>query len=358
MDGELDVRTARFNTDLANDRQTGVAHPLIFLVAERLGRRDGDRVARVNAHRIEVLDRADDHDIVIHVAHHLHLVLFPADDRLFDQHLGDRRLVEPAADQRIEFLAVVSDGRTAAAQRETGSYDARQANHGEHLAGILDVMHGRPATHLEPNLLHGPLELLALLGLGDHVRAGPDHFDVVLRQHAVASQVHGQIESRLAAERRQERIGAFPLDDLLDNLPRERLDVRPVGGGRVGHDRRRVRIDQDDFVTFLAQGLAGLRARIVELASLSDDDGTRADEQDFSDVGTAGHASRFLREAGAQRRRERVAVRRSPSLANRLKFHEVSTRSHPEKGVTRKKASDTVPSYGWNTTFPSFRSMR
>ncbi len=46
------------------------------------------RVARVHAHRVEVLDRADDHDVVVDVAHHLHLVLFPADDRLLDQHLA------------------------------------------------------------------------------------------------------------------------------------------------------------------------------------------------------------------------------------------------------------------------------
>ena len=38
---------------------------------------------------VEVLDGTDDHDVVVGVTHDLHLVLFPADNRLFDQHLGD-----------------------------------------------------------------------------------------------------------------------------------------------------------------------------------------------------------------------------------------------------------------------------
>ena len=38
---------------------------LVFAVGERLRRGDGDRVAGVHAHGIEVLDRADDDDVVV-----------------------------------------------------------------------------------------------------------------------------------------------------------------------------------------------------------------------------------------------------------------------------------------------------
>ena len=62
------------------------------LSVKRLRRRNGDRVAGVHAHRVEVFDGADDDDVVVQVAHHLHLVFFPAQDRFFDQHLGDRAI--------------------------------------------------------------------------------------------------------------------------------------------------------------------------------------------------------------------------------------------------------------------------
>jgi hypothetical protein len=61
---------------------------------------------------------------------------------------------------------------------------------------------------------------------------------------------------------------------------RERLDVGRIGHLRVGHDRRRVRVDQHDAVPLLAQRLAGLGAGVVELAGLADDDRPGADDQD------------------------------------------------------------------------------
>ena len=88
IDRELDVGAAGIDADLAQDRDRRVAHDLIFLVGERLRRRDGDRVAGMHAHRIQVLDRADDDAVVLFIAHHFHLELFPAEERFLDQKLA------------------------------------------------------------------------------------------------------------------------------------------------------------------------------------------------------------------------------------------------------------------------------
>ena len=89
MDRELDIGTARLDTDLADYRNTGVAHPLVFFVGQRLSGCDSNRVACVYAHRVKVLDGANDNDVVIEVTHDLHLVFFPANDRLFNEHFSD-----------------------------------------------------------------------------------------------------------------------------------------------------------------------------------------------------------------------------------------------------------------------------
>ena len=68
-------------------------------------------------------------------------------------------------------------------------------------------------------------------------------------------------------------------------------DVTYIGHLRVGHDRRRVAVDEDDLVALFAQRLAGLRAGVVELASLADDDRPRADDQDRLEVTALGHSS-------------------------------------------------------------------
>jgi hypothetical protein len=99
IDGELHVGAAGVDADLAQHGDRGVAHDLVFLVRQRLRRRHGDRVAGVHAHRVEVLDRADDDAVVLAVADHLHLEFLPADQRLLDeQFLGRAGLQAALAD--------------------------------------------------------------------------------------------------------------------------------------------------------------------------------------------------------------------------------------------------------------------
>ena len=68
----------------------------------------------------------------------------------------------------------------------------------------------------------------------------------------------------------------------------QRLDVGAVGQLRVGHDRRRIAVDEHDLEAFGAQRLARLRSGIVELAGLADDDRARADDEHTLDVGSRG----------------------------------------------------------------------
>ncbi len=126
---------------------------------------------------------------------------------------------------------------------------------------------------LQPDLGHRLAELVAILGDVDGMFAGADQLDAVLLEHAVAGQIQRTVQRGLATHRRQQRIRALLVDDLLDRLPADRLDVGRVGHLRVGHDRRGVGVDEHDFVAQLAQGFAGLGAGIVELAGLSDNDG-------------------------------------------------------------------------------------
>ena len=76
-------------------------------------------------------------------------------------------------------------------------------------------------------------------------------------------------------------------DDLLDELRRQRLDVGGVGDLGVGHDRRRVAVDQADPQALGLEHPAGLGAGVVELAGLADDDRPGADDQHVLDVGRA-----------------------------------------------------------------------
>ena len=128
VNSKLNVRSTGLDTDLANNRERRVAHHLIFLVGQRLHRRDGDGIAGVHAHGIEILDGANDDAVIHSVAHHFHLELFPADQRFFDQHLADWRKIQAARSDQIEFFAVVSDPAAGTAQSERRANDQRKCS--------------------------------------------------------------------------------------------------------------------------------------------------------------------------------------------------------------------------------------
>ena len=146
---------------------------------------------------------------------------------------------------------------------------------------------------LEADLAHRVFEEQAVFGLLDGVDLGADQFHAVLIEHAVLGQFHGEIQAGLAADGGEQRVGALAADDFFEIGRGQRLDVGLVGEIGVGHDGGRIGIDQDHFVAVGAQRFGRLRAGIIELAGLADDDRAGADDQDAMKVGAPGHPLLF-----------------------------------------------------------------
>ncbi len=129
------------------------------------------------------------------------------------------------------------------------------------------------ACHLGSGVDDQLLEDLAVFTLVDGLEVRADELHVVLGEDAVVVQVDRGVERRLPAQGREDRVGLFLLDDGLDDLPGDGLDVGRIGKVGVGHNRRRVGVDEDHSHTLLAQHTASLGSRVVELGSLADNDG-------------------------------------------------------------------------------------
>ena len=327
IDGELDVRAAGLDADLANDGERRIAHRLKFLVGEghRRGHRDG--VTGVHSHRIKILDRADDHTLILVVAHDLHLVFLPAEETFFDEHFMDGREVETVGADVFEFLLVVSDATARATERKRGANNQREGS--EKFSGLPRFGHRFHRTRfgdIETDLEHALFENLAVLTLGNRLGFRADHLHAVFLQDTGLVELHREIERGLASERRQQ--GRRPLggDDFFDHLERERFDVGRISELRIGHDRGRIGVDQNDAVTLFLERLARLGAGIVELARLADDDRTGADDEDGLQVSAFGHERRFRRGLRAPKRAasgkagRREIVPTSPG-ASRHRYH-------------------------------------
>ena len=290
VQGELHV-AAPLDFQLADDFQRRIAQHLIFAVRERLARRHHDRIARVHAHRVDVLHVADGDGRVVAVADHLVLDLLVALDALLDEHLVHGREEERIAHDLAELRLVVGEAAARAAQRE-----GRAQHH-----GIADALRGREALLHRVGDLRGQhrlaerlaqlLEQLAVLGPLDAVERRAEDLHLALLQDALAGQLHGEVEARLAAEARHDGVRTLVADDLGHVFERQRLHVHLVGDVRVGHDRGRVGVHQHHFVTLLLERKARLRARIVEFGGLTDYDRARADDHHFPYVGSLRHFS-------------------------------------------------------------------
>src|SRR5215470_10441839 len=251
----------------------------------------------MHAHRIKVLDRADDDDVVLKVAHHLKFVLFPAEDGFLDQCFVHGRQVEAAGEDFHQLFAVKGDAAAGAAERERWADDHGEADFAGELEAVFEVVDESGFWDVEADLLHRVLEEKTVFGLLDGRNIGADELGVVFLEDAAVGKLDGEVERGLSADRWENgeacagREFALGANDFFQVFAGERLDVSAVGDLGIGHDSGRVRIGQHNFVALRLERLAGLGAGVVELGRLADDDGAGAEDQDFRDVGSSRHES-------------------------------------------------------------------
>ena len=169
----------------------------------------------------------------------------------------------PRSDQRLELLAVVGDAAAGAAERERRPDDG----------GIAGVAPPRPAPPprvrtVRPGGVASPMRRIACGELARGPR--PSGWRARWRRSA-RRRTRSSVPSRCSAIATLSAVwppivgssasGRSRSMTLRHPLGRHRLDVGPVGQLRVGHDRRRIRVDQDDPVALLLERAHRLRAR-------------------------------------------------------------------------------------------------
>ncbi len=159
----------------------------------------------MHAHGVEVLNGADDDDVVGEVAHHLELVFLPAEDAFFDEALVDGREVEAAGENLHQLFAVVGDAAAGAAEGEAGADEDREAELAGEVEAVAQVVDQSGLGDFEADADHGVFEEQAVFGLLDGFELGADELDVVAVEDAGVGQIDGEVERRLAADGGQQR---------------------------------------------------------------------------------------------------------------------------------------------------------
>ena len=282
---ELDVRSAALDAHRPDHGRRRVAQLLIRVIRQRHLRRDRHGVPGVDSHRIDVLDRADDHHVVLAIAHDLELELVPAAHRFLDEHLSDRALGDAELDLAAQLLRRLDEAAAVAAERKCRS-DHRRGGQTGQLGNVGDDARVGCA---QPDRVNGVTEELAILRAPNDVERCSDQLDAEILQDAGLRQLLREVESRLAAHRRQKGVGPLASENIGDALEVERLEIRAIREPGVGHDRRGIRVHDDRAEAVLPQDLQRLAARVVELAGLPDHDRAGADQADRLEITPPGH---------------------------------------------------------------------
>ena len=102
--------------------------------------------------------------------------------------------------------------------------------------------------------------------------------------HSALAQRLRQVDGRLSAQGNDDALRLFQQDDVHHVFRIERLEIELVGTGVVSGDRLRVVVDDDGLEPCLADGLHRVNGGVVEFYTLTDTDGTGAENDDLPSV--------------------------------------------------------------------------
>src|ERR1700677_96292 len=212
-----------------------------------------------------------------------------------------RRKVQAAGKHFHQLFAVISVASTGAAQREGGANNDRKADLAGELNAVFQIIDERRFRHIEADALHGVFKKQAGFGLLNRADLRADQMHVILFEHATIGKFNGEIEGGLSPNRWQHsktharRHFALDANDLGEIFAGQRLNVGAIGRLGIGHDGGRVRVGQHNLKALRLERLASLRAGVVELGRLTDDDRPGAEDKDLRDISSTGHYRVFLK---------------------------------------------------------------
>src|ERR1700681_3450651 len=183
----------------------------------------------MDAHWVEILDRAHDHDVVVTVAHDFELVFLPSQHALLDEHPVHGGEIEAPTHDGLVFRAIVRNAAAGAAQTEGRANDRWESHTVEERLGLLPRSRRGSPWYREPDSTHRLRKERPVFGDTDRVRARADQLHAVAVQHATVGERHCDVERGLATHGRKKGVWPLALDHHLHELGRHWFDVRTVG---------------------------------------------------------------------------------------------------------------------------------
>ena len=197
---------------------------------------------------------------------------------MVEQDLVVRHVAEDVHDVVLEVGLVDDDFHPLTAEHVARTHQQRETQLTAELDALLCGGDGAKLRVRHTELLEERGEAAAVLGDVEGLVARAQH------RNAVAVELFGELQGRLAAELDDDTFRLLVADDVVDVLPEDRLEVEAVGGVAVGGHRLRVAVDHDGLVASGAGRHDAVHAAVVELNALADAVWAAAQDDDLAAV--------------------------------------------------------------------------
>ncbi|OQC03334.1 MAG: hypothetical protein BWX80_02848 [Candidatus Hydrogenedentes bacterium ADurb.Bin101] len=180
--GELDVGA----TDDLDGFHNGVGitfKPFLQFFRHRQHGRRAVGIARVHAHGIHVLDKADRDNLILCVAHDFEFQLFPAQHGFLDEHLSHQTGGEPARGHRAQLLLIEHQSASCAPHRIGRPQHHRVTQFRRDGFRLFHAVCQFTFGHFNADGIHGFLERFAVFPAFDGIQPDADDLDVIFVQH-------------------------------------------------------------------------------------------------------------------------------------------------------------------------------
>ena len=192
------------------------------------------------ADRVKIFHVTDHDRSIVCVAHHLIFDLFIALHAFFNEYLMDRGKLKRFFHHVVKLRFVVDKSAARAAERESGAQYDRIAYFRGSRSALFNTVCRFGRTYRLAYTFAKLFEKLSVLGALNAFAFCSEKLRTAFAEYAFLFKLHRKVESRLSAESRYYRVGAFEADDLCDVFKSKRFHVDLIGYRRIGHDSRGV----------------------------------------------------------------------------------------------------------------------
>ena len=222
--------------------------------------------------------------MVVRVAHDLKLDFLVAFNAFLDENLVHRGETKGIDTDIHKLLLVICKTAARASERKRRTKNNRVADSICSCPGLVQTVgdFGR-YDRFSDGLAH-LLKQLPVFGAFNRAGTGTKELGSAFAENTFTLQLHCQIQTRLASNPGDYGVRTFISQNLGNIVQRQGFHVYFVRNHCICHDRCGVGIDENDFITLLTQCEAGLRAGVIELSRLPDDDWTGTNDQYFLDI--------------------------------------------------------------------------